>query len=74
MPLQEVPNWPGRGQNVLSGHELHTDVGLDTAVAIPREFASYRKGTLLLCRFVLSGVLSIFLVTVMSLKMICGRC
>ena len=34
----EVRNWPG-GQNALSGYELHTDVGLDTAVAIPGEFA-----------------------------------
>ena len=38
MLLQEVRSWPG-GQNVLLGHELFTDVGLDTAVAIPRAIA-----------------------------------
>ena len=38
MLLQEVRNWP-RGQNALSSYELCTIVGLDTAVAIPREFA-----------------------------------
>ena len=38
MLLQEVRNWPG-GQNALSGYELYTNFGLDTAVAIPREFA-----------------------------------
>ena len=33
--LQEVRNCPGeeRGQNTLSGYELYTNVGLDTAVA-----------------------------------------
>ena len=31
-------NWPG-GQGVLSGYELYTDIDLDTAVAIPRDFA-----------------------------------
>ena len=41
MLLQEVRNWLGRGggQNVLSGYELYTDIDLDTAVAIPRDFA-----------------------------------
>ena len=38
MLLQEVRNWPG-GQGVLSGYELYTDIDLDTAVAIPRDFA-----------------------------------
>ena len=36
------------------------------------EKRSYRKSTLVLCCLVLSGVMSIFLVTVMSLKMIRG--
>ena len=36
MLLQEVRNWLG-GQGVLSGYVLYTDIGLDTAVAIPRE-------------------------------------
>ena len=35
MLLQEVRNWPG-GQGVLTGYELYTDIGLDTACAIPR--------------------------------------
>ena len=35
MLLQEVRNWP-RGQGVLSGYALYTDIDLDTAVAIPR--------------------------------------
>ena len=79
MLLQEVRNWPG-GQGVLSGYELYTDIELDTAVAIPRDFAcafvkkSYRKSTLLSFCLVLSGFRSIFLVTVMFPKMICGRC
>ena len=38
MLLQDVRNWPG-GQGVLSGYELYTDIELDTAVAIPRDFA-----------------------------------
>ena len=38
MLLQEVRNWPG-GQGVLSGCELYTDIDLDTAVAILRDFA-----------------------------------
>ena len=38
MLLQEVRNWPG-GQGVLTGYELYTDIDLDTAVAIPRDFA-----------------------------------
>ena len=38
MVLQEVRNWPG-GQGVLTGYELYTDIDLDTAVAIPRDFA-----------------------------------
>ena len=37
MLLQEVRNWPG-GQGVLIGYELYTDIDLDTAVAIPRDF------------------------------------
>ena len=38
MSLQELGNWPG-GQGVLSGYEFYTDIDLDTAVAIPRDFA-----------------------------------
>ena len=38
MLLQEVRTWPG-GQGVLSGYELYTNINLDTAVAIPRDFA-----------------------------------
>ena len=38
MLLQEVRNWQG-GQGVLTGYELHTDLDLDTAVPIPRDFA-----------------------------------
>ena len=30
MLLQEVPNYPG-SQNVLFGHELYTDIDLDSA-------------------------------------------
>ena len=37
MFLQEVRDWPG-GQGVSSGCEFHTDIDLDTAVAIPRDF------------------------------------
>ena len=37
MLLQEVRNWPG-GQGVFTGNELYTDIDLDTAVAIPRDF------------------------------------
>ena len=37
MLLQEVRNWPG-GQGVLTGNELYTDIDLDAAVAIPRDF------------------------------------
>ena len=38
MLLQEVRNWQG-GQGVLSGYELYTDLDVDTAVAVPRDFA-----------------------------------
>ena len=38
MLLQEVRNWQG-GQGVLPGYELYTDLDVDTAVAIPREYA-----------------------------------
>ena len=38
MLLQEVRIWPG-DQGVLSGYELYTDMDLDTAVAMPRDFA-----------------------------------
>ena len=74
MLLQEVRNWPG-GHGVLSGYEFHTDIELDTAVAIPRDFASdvtksYRKSTFLSFCMALSGVQSIFLVMGMSPKMI----
>ena len=37
MLLQEVRHWPG-DQGVLSGCEFYTDIELDTAVAIPRDF------------------------------------
>ena len=39
MLLQEVSNWQG-GQGVLPGYELYTDLDADTAVAIPKDFAS----------------------------------
>ena len=38
MLLQQVRNWPG-GQGVSTGYELYTDIHLDTAVAIPWDFA-----------------------------------
>ena len=38
MLLQEVRNWQG-GQGVLTADELYTDLDLDTAVAISRDFA-----------------------------------
>ena len=38
MLLRDVRNWPG-GQGVLTGSELYTDIDLDTAVAIQRDFA-----------------------------------
>ena len=78
MLLQEVRNWPG-GQGVLSGYELYTDIDLDTA-AIPWDFACDVREKVLSKRytfvvlFALSGVRFIFLVTVMFLKMTCGRC
>ena len=80
MLLQEVRNWPG-GQGVLIGYELNTDVDLDAAVAIPRDFACDVREKVLskrytFCRPVLalSGVRFIFLVMGMFLKMTCGRC
>ena len=65
---------------MLSGYELYTDINLDTAVAIPRDFACdvrekvFRKGTLLSLCSALSGVRFIILVMGMFLKMTCGRC
>ena len=65
---------------MLSGYELYTDIDLDTAVAIPRDFACdvrenfIKKGTLMSFCLALSGVRFIFLVTVMFPKMTCGRC
>ena len=38
MLLQEVRNWQG-GQGVLPGYELYTDLDVDTAVAVPRDYA-----------------------------------
>ena len=38
MLLQEVRNWQG-GQGVLPGYEHYTDLDVDIAVAIPRDFA-----------------------------------
>ena len=38
MLLQEVRNWQS-GQGVLPDYELYTDLGVDTAVAIPRDYA-----------------------------------
>ena len=79
MLLQEVRNWPG-GQGVLSGYEVCTDIDLDTAVAIPRDFACdvrekvLSKNTLLLFCLALSGVRFICLVMEMFLKMTCCRC
>ena len=78
MLLQEVRNWPG-GQGVLSGYELYTDIDLDTAVSyrgilhVTFVKMSYQKGTILSFCLALSGVRSIFLFTVMFLKMTCGR-
>ena len=77
---QEKRNWPGgrRGQSVLSGYELHTDIDPDTAVAIPRDFACdvsekvYQTYTFVVMFCAVWG--SGFVVTVMSPKMICGRC
>ena len=39
MLLQEVRIWQKKSQGVLTGYELYTDIDLDTAVAIPRDFA-----------------------------------
>ena len=50
MSLQEMHNWPG-GQSVLSGHELHTDKNLDTAVATPGDFASVVREKVSLKRY-----------------------
>ena len=75
MLLQEVRNWQG-GQGVLPGFELYTDLDFDTAVAIPRDYECdvrecvFSKSTRLLSCLVPSGVLFIFLVTVMPLLMI----
>ena len=66
MLLHKVRNWQG-GKNVLPGCELYTDTDLDTAVAVPRDFACDVRQKVLSKKY-------IFLVTVMSLKMICGRC
>ena len=81
MLLQEVRNWPGEEQGVLSGYELYYLTLIWTLVLPYRGILqvtfvkkSYQKGTLLSFYLALSGVLSIFLVTVMSPKMICGRC
>jgi len=38
MLLQEVRNWQG-GQGVLSGYELYTDLDVDTAIAVPLDYA-----------------------------------
>ena len=38
MFLQEMRDWPG-GQSEMSGYELYTNIDLDSAVAIPRDFA-----------------------------------
>ena len=38
MLMQEVRNWQGC-QGVLPGYELYTDLDVDTAIAIPRDFA-----------------------------------
>ena len=70
--VQEVRSWPWV-QNVLLGSELFTDVGLDTAVAIPREIAcdvreNYlgQKGARFSSYLVPSGVQSIFHATVVT--------
>ena len=80
MLLQVVRKWPG-GQGVLSGYELFTLTLIWTLLLPHRGILhvtfvkkSHRKSTLLLFCSALSGVLSIFLVTVMSPKMTCGRC
>ena len=79
MPLQEVRIWP-ESQGVLSGYELCTDIWtllLPNRGILHVSFVkkSYRKKVHFCCfvRHCLGG-LSIFLVTVMSPKMICGRC
>ena len=66
---------------MLTGSELHTDIDLDTAVAIPRDFACDVREKVLskryihFCRPVWNcGVRFIFLVMGMFLKMTCGRC
>ena len=38
MLLQEVRNWQG-GQRVLPGYELYTGLDVDTAIAVPRDYA-----------------------------------
>ena len=77
MLLQEMRNWLGAKRVV---YELYTVIVLDTAVAMPRVFAcdvrenvlSYRNSTFWLLCSSLSGVLSIFLVTVRSPKIYLG--
>ena len=80
MLLQEVRNWSGC-QNVLSCYELYTGIDLDTAVAIPRDFAGDVREKVLskkihFCCYVRHclGFCQFFLVTVMSPKVICRRC
>ena len=50
MLLQEVRSWLG-GPDVLLGYELFTDVELDTAVAVPREFACDAREKVLLNKY-----------------------
>ena len=43
--------WPG-SQSVMPGYELFTDMELDTAVAIPREYAREIRTKVIPCRTV----------------------
>ena len=53
MLLQEVRNWTG-AKACLSGYEFYTDTDLDTAVAIPRDFACDVREKVVSKRYILS--------------------
>ena len=73
MLLQEVRNWQG-GQGVLPGYELYTDLDVDSAVSIPRDYACDVRECVLKKNYtfvVMFGTIwgSVHLITVMSLSM-----